>query len=361
MKRLIISRSVLKQALKKIGLAIPKKSVLPVLQCIHCSVKDKEVTFITTDLEVTIQYTCACEAKSEFVFLAPFEFLHKIIELSEDAPITIDVADKSITLKTDNDIFTTGLSSTLDTFPKIPSLPQKNSIQLPEDFIYWINKATVTIGTDEQRPAMMHVCLDIAAGILKIVSTNTHVLFIKGFNSIDPEIKEQLLISSKVARTLEGAEELSISWTAKHIGFKWKNIVVISTRREDKFPNYNAVIPQSPANLTLERKALINVFEKCALTSLASKDTSIHLNQPGEIHFEANDPDFETVIKSRLIAEYSGEVEKIKVNAKKFNTLLEQVEFEKVDLHISGPAKGIVITSEEDTDYLSLIMPLTAQ
>ena len=63
-------------------------------------------------------------------------------------------------------------------------------------------------------------------------------------------------------------------------------------------------------------------------------------------------------IKCDLPGDYSGDVPMISVNAKRFIALLEQINFGEVSLHITGSAKAIVITSSEDADYLSLIMPL---
>jgi DNA polymerase III sliding clamp (beta) subunit (PCNA family) len=191
-----------------------------------------------------------------------------------------------------------------------------------------------------------------------MVSTDAHYLFTHTF-PVESKAEDQLLISTKIAKALDGFESTEIFWNSKHIGFHSNNITVIATRPDDKYPAYKNVIPDYPANLLLDREEVLNALQRCCLSSNASKQTVILLHEEaGTIRFIADDIDFNRKIQVDVNGAYRGPVDRIAVSADRLLTMMKQVNYDKINLHIHHQDKAVLLTSESDAEYLALLMPL---
>jgi len=360
MKKMIISAKVLKPALKKLSQGINKNAALPVLSNLLCKVGTNEVEFITSDLELTIKYRCECETSgAPFEMLIPFDFISKVASLSGNTPISIELpVQKKAVIIGMNDRYELNSLDKVADYPVLPELPKTNLITLNGDFILWLNRAMATIGKDEIRPAMTKACMDIQDVGMTLVSTDAHVIFTHSF-PVESAKADQLLVSPKIAKALDEFTETEIYWGEKHIAFKSGGITVIATRHEDKYPNYKAAIPDYQSNLLLDRQDLINALDRMCLNSSDSKQAHLLLRkEKGTIHFECRDENFNRYIRADIPGAYEGPVESVCVNASKLLTLMHQVAFDQVGLHIHYQNKAILITAESDPGYLGLIMPL---
>lgn len=359
MKKFIISSDALKPALKKLSLAINVRPTLPVLANIYCIVTKSYVELITTDLELTISCKLPAETKDEFEMLLPFDFFNKLINLVKSSPVVIELVDKKKAVITgDNEDYNLNSLDDLKAFPELPSLPKKNVIALKEDFIEMLNTAMITVMHDEMKPAMQMTCFDMQSKESFLVSTDTHVMY-KHKVPVASKEPDQLLFSSKLAAAMEGLKDIELSWTQKQIAVKSDTVTIWLNRTEGKFPNYNSVIPKHDANLKVNKALLNDALNKACLSSSASKHTNVYLNrEPGKIHLEFDDPDFERKGHLVIAGEYSGDTEMIGINAKKLITVLKQVDADEINLHIGSATKAVLVSAEEDEGYLGLIMPL---
>lgn len=359
MKKLIISTDSLRAALVKLGQAVATKPVLPVLSNLYLRARKHAVELITMDLELTILYVCSCECQEEFEMLIPFEFLKKVISYSGSIPLEIQLTSKTKgRIIGFEDSYQLNSLENIDDFPKIPEVPKKNSLQLDEVFMGWLDKAMAAVSTDDLRPAMTKACLDFTDKGVDIVATDAHSLFKHFFPVIAPT-KEQLLISPKIAKAMKGFKATTLFWHSKHIAFKADNITVISTRHEDKYPDYRIVIPNHPANLPLNRNSLISALHRVALASSIYFTFKLFKSDINKVHLSADDLDFERRIEVDIAGIYNGSVDTVTFSPVKMLMLLNQIEFDEIYLHIDAPGRAALISSEEDPDYLAMLMPVS--
>lgn len=361
MKKFVISSNDLKPALKKLGLAINEKSVLPVTKNILCKVgADNIVEMIATDLEITLSYKCQAQLVEggPFELMLPFDFLSKVMTVVKNEPILFEhpSARKARFICTEDKYEINSLDKFED-FPKIPSIPKKNVLQLDANFNELLNLAMLTVNKDELRPSMQRVLLDIQKDASYLASTDAHFMFRHKVNITCPE-PEQIQFSAKMAKALEGVEAVDLCWSEKQVVIKNEKIILWCRRYDDKYPNYGSVIPSNyEKNLTLEKLLLQDTLHKACLNG--TKQTSLLLKkEAGFIHFETDDADLARKISNRLAAEYTGEVEVIAFNARKMLTVLDQVQESNVNLHIHDASKAILFTTDENPDYTGLLMPL---
>jgi DNA polymerase-3 subunit beta len=360
MKKLIIASDALRKAMKKLGLAVSQKSILPALTSIYCKVEKDQLELITSDMEITISQTITAETKGEpFEFLLPFDFTSKLMALLGSQPITLEQVSKTgIKITADGEEYELSDTGETGSFPKIPAIPKRNVIKLNENFVKLLNVSMLTAGKDNMRPAMTNACLDIKKKESVLASTDSYFLYTHKL-PIGFEEPDQLLFSHKFAEAMDGIDELELSWTQDTIAVKSGKLVIWSRRLDAKFPNYKTIIPDHGPNLRLNRESLIDVLHKTCLSSSETKQTDIYLKRDeGSIHFEYDDVDYGRKGHLRMNGLFEGKTEKISLNAKKLLTLLTQIESDEVNLHINKPTESVLLSTEDDKEYLGLITTL---
>lgn len=360
MKKLIIGTDTLKPALKKLSQVIAKSSVLPVLSNIYLKARKGEVELIASDLELTISYVCACECKEEFEALIPFDFLQKVINLSASQPWTLELIGAKGVLRGDNDNYQLGTLEKVEEFPKIPDIPKKNTLVLDAKFMGWLDRSMGSVSKDESRPAMTKALLEFGTDGITIVSTDAHCIFRHFFPMAVPG-PEQILISPKIARALQDFEKTTLFWHAKHIALKADNVTLIATRHQDKYPDYRVVIPNHGPNLEISRAELIGGLNKSALISGREVTFQFPTGKKGRFNLFALGEDTDRESEVCIHGTYTGSTEQISFSPHLFLTVLHQIPFDMIRLHIDTSKRGVLISAEEDPDYLGMIMPLSKQ
>ncbi len=359
MKKFIISSDSLGKAFKKLSLAVNTKSTIPVTKNMLCRVTKDQVELITTDLELTISSVCPAETGDhEFEVLLPFDFVSRIVSFSKGTPITIEhPSTRKVRILGDGDEYDITVEK-LEEFPKVPSVSKMSFLNLDLNFVDILSRAVATVGSDESRPAMSYVCVDARQKELFVVGTDAHTLY-RHRVPVGWKEPEKLLVSARMIKAIEGMVSVEMTWNKSQICMSGETLTVWCRRFDGVYPNYEAAIPSQPANLLMDRLAIVDALHKSLLSSTQPNCTVIHLkSSEGRIHFECDDKDMGRCIRVDKAGEYTGRTTAISVNGKKMLTVLGQLTCEKVNLHIDKPEKAILVSTAEDTDYLGMIMPI---
>lgn len=356
MKKLIISSAILKVALAKLGQAINAKSTLLILTNLFCKVTPGQIELIATNLEITIFYRLECESKESFEFLIPFEEFNRIVAFYKDCPLIIE-SGKVIKIKGNDDVFDIKMGEKIETFPKLQELPKKNGFEISTDILHCLHTALTTTGKSDGNPIFANVLVDLSDGKITVASTNgSHVVFSKEFESENKEVQE-LLLSQKVIKVLEGSEKVNIVYHQKAIGFVTEKITIINTRTEQKYVNFRAIFPQDwPANLTIEKTVLLEALSKCSVVSDMLHKASVSFESKKDIRFTAEDEILNVNVSVPGV--YTGKVKETAVNTEMLAKLLHQIEHDEIELAIHDSKRAIILTLKEDPGYKALLMPI---
>lgn len=358
MKKLIVSSEDLKPVLKKLAHVFNPKTHLPALTNVLVKATEGHAELIVSDLEHTIAAKIkADDIESSFDVLIPFVFFRKVIDLSGDAPITIELLNNKLRIFTDQDVYELKSLANPEDFLKVPAVPRQNELHLQPDFIDWVIAACLTVSGDENRPAMNCVCLDIKKEIMLLVSTDAHCLFKHRIDGAS-EVEDQLLIPVKLTKILEGMADPVLTWNTKMLCIKVGDYTVWSRRQEHKFPDYQVIIPKTGENVALRHSSLSLSLQKASLSTAEVKKTHFEFLPGNVLRMLTQDFGTERMIKVDIPANFEGEISSFYVNAEKLSTMLEQIEVEDLRLHVDTSSKAILLSSPEDPDYLGLIMPL---
>jgi len=362
MKKFIISAQALNKALHKLSNAVVAKPTLPVLGSIWCRVKEKEIEFVVTDLEVIILYREECETTGgDFEFLLPFQLLQKIASLSKNQPLFFSQEKKCIKITTGTDVYEIKPACKIEEFPQLPTIPTKKSMSVDAGFIAKMTMALKTLGNDELRPAFTNVLLELRKKETSIASTNGSHLLFSYTMQLEAPLDIDLLINPKVIKTLGDIESAHLSWTEKVIAFTSETMTVIATRLDLKFANYRAIIPPDhPGNLLIKKDALVEALNKCNINSNPFKKTILLLKKDGHVTFISNDEKVGIDISVDAEATYTGEIEQVAFGSDKMLRLMQQVDYENIDIAVHSEKRAILFRSADDAGYLALLMPMEA-
>lgn len=364
MKTFTISSDAIKTALKKLGLVVHEKTVLPVTKNIYVRVTTNEIELITTDVEMTISWKSPAETgKSEpFNVLIPFDYLQKIIAEADNQPLTIEITSvKKGKITCGRDVFELNSIDKIDNFPLKCEVPQQKIIAFEQDFVKLLSCAMLTAGKDENRPVLTRANLHFKDGKAKLASTDGSYLFVHEIDHEGTEKEESIQFSHKMAKAMEGMKLVNIAWDEKTVYLQSDNISIWSRRFEEKFPNYQSIIPAYETNLEVSKEELQKALRKSLISTIPTRQVNIYLKkQSNAVVFETDDPEMSRKIHSEIEGSYTGDVEMISLNAKRLLTMLDQIECEKLNLHIHFNNKAMLLSTKENEKYLGLIMPLLA-
>ena len=144
--------------------------------------------------------------------------------------------------------------------------------------------------------------------------------------------------------------------------FKFGNIRMICRLIDERFPDYENVIPSgNNIKMTIGRNDLLGALKRISI--YANKTThQVRLKITGsELQISAEDLDFSNEANERLSCEHDGEDIEIGFNAKFLVEMLGNMDSEQIRLTMSAPNKaGVILPAEKDKaeDILMLVMPV---
>jgi DNA polymerase III subunit beta len=144
--------------------------------------------------------------------------------------------------------------------------------------------------------------------------------------------------------------------------FSFGNIKMICRLIDERFPDYENVIPQNnPNKLRIERTDLLSTLRRISIYS--NKTThQIRLKiSANELIISAEDLDYSNEATEKLACEYAGEDMEIGFNAKFMIEMLNNLSNKTISLEMSQPNRaGLILPIEqsENENILMLVMPV---
>jgi DNA polymerase-3 subunit beta len=155
---------------------------------------------------------------------------------------------------------------------------------------------------------------------------------------------------------------VSVEFNSSNAYFKFNNIKMICRLIDERFPDYENVIPTDNENdMVINRQEFLGSLRRIAI--YANKTThQVRLKLTGsELQISAEDLDFSNEANERLSCEHEGEDIEIGFNAKFLVEMLNNISAKEVTLKLSAPNRaGLILPSDqnENEDILMLVMPV---
>ncbi len=367
--RFIVSTSTLLKHLQAVSGALSNSAVLPILENFLFEIKDTNLTISATDLQTSMTTSLAVESKEGGKVAVPSKILLDTLKTLPEQPISFSVDDSTFAIEIsagDGKYRLSGENG--EDFPKIPTVDNASSVNLPAAVLAEaINKTIFAVSNDELRPAMTGVFCQLSPQNVTFVATDAHKLVRYRRNDAKADEATSFILPRKALNLLKSsipAEDINVSieYNSTSAFFKFANINLICRLIDERYPDYEAVIPQNnPNKLTLERSLFLNCLKRVVI--FANKTThQVRLKISGaELHISSEDIDFANEAHERISCQFDGEDMEIGFNAKFLIEMLNNLSGEEITIEMSTPNRaGILFPSikDENEDILMLVMPV---
>jgi DNA polymerase-3 subunit beta len=367
--RFIVSTSTLLKQLQSVSGALSNSTVLPILENFLFEIKDGNLTISATDLQTSMTTSLTVEAKENGRIAIPSRILLDTLKSLPEQPIAFNIDDNTFAIEIsagDGKYKLSGENG--EDFPKIPVVENASSVNLPASVLAEaINKTIFAVSNDELRPAMTGVYCQLSTSSLTFVATDAHKLVRYRRKDAKAASTASFILPKKALNLLKSAlpsEDINVSveYNSTSAFFKFSNINLVCRLIDERYPDYEAVIPQNnPNKLTIDRQSFLSSLNRVAI--YANKTThQVRLKINGsELNISSEDIDFANEAHERLTCQYDGEDLEIGFNARFLIEMLKNLSCEEVMLEMSTPNRaGLLLpqNGDENEDVLMLVMPV---
>lgn len=367
--RFIVSTSILLKQLQAISGASSSSTVLPILENFLFEIKENLLTISATDLQTSMVTSLPIEAKEDGRVAMPSKILIETLKTLPDQPVafSVDPATLAIEISAGDGKYKLSGENAED-FPKIPVVENASTISMPAPVLAEaINKTIFAVSNDELRPAMAGVLVQMEPQSMTFVATDAHKLVRYRRKDLGSETSTSLILPKKALSLLKSSlpaedVDVSVSYNNTNAFFSFGSIDLICRLVDERYPDYEAVIPQTNPNvLTLDRSIFLNTLRRVSI--FANKSThQVRLKISGsELHISSEDLDFSNEAHERLSCQFEGDDMEIGFNAKFLIEMLSNLTSDEVIIKMSTPNRaGLLLpsVSDEDEDILMLVMPV---
>lgn len=369
MKFIASSSSLLKQLLI-VNSVISSKVVIPILEYFLFEVDNNSLRIVGTDLEVSIQALMAVESKENGKIAVPSKIIIDTLKSLPDQPITFTINEDTRSIEMTYDNGKAKISGEVaEDFPKFPVIENATTFSIPQIIIdRAIAKTLFAIGSDELKPALTGLFLEMGKESMQFVSTDGNKLVKYQRNDLKSDSPTAFILPKKslnvIKNSIDGNEEVNVEVNFNKVNalFKINDITIVCRLIDEKFPDYNSAMPvELPNKLRINRTDLINSLKRISI--FANKSTyQVKFTLNGnEIQLNAQDLDYSNEASERLTCEYDGENMEIGFSARFLIEMLGSIDAEEVMLSLSAHNRPGTLTpavQHENEEIIMLLMPI---
>jgi DNA polymerase III subunit beta len=362
------SAASLGQGLHTVSRAVSSRTTLPILNNVLLQTSDQGLQLTATNLEIGIRQIIPAEVQEEGGITVPARLLTDFVTAHPDEPLTLTLDKKNQSLAVHSAHFDAVIRG-IDPadFPPVPAAGDGRKVRVPQgDLRQAIEQTVVAASTDEGRPVLTGVYVQLNGGKATLAATDGHRLAVKnlalGTSEGDPEtvvIPARAL--SELSRILKAGNEaidLTVGSQKNQVFFKAGETELMSRLIEGTYPNYQQVIPnQSTTTITAKTQDLLFTTR---VVSLFSKDAANVIKfkaEGGKLTLTANTSEVGNNIAG-VEAKVDGQDLQVAFNSKYVLDALSIIGSEEVQLGFTGPLNPGAIRPVGRDDYLYVIMPV---
>ncbi len=357
-----ISQSELLNALTIVQKGISGRSTLPVLSGIFVQTVGDEVTFQTTDLELSIQYTAPALVEDPGSTVLPGKLVVDIVKNLSDAAVHIQTQDEGAVISCEASSFSIRCMNPVD-FPAFPVVEPEQQISVPfEAFSTMARKVCRIVSKDESRAILTGVLISVEDQTLKMVATDSYRLAVAEHPLEEGAQEFSAVIAGSFVSDLAGlpktGETISFALAENQIIVSYAGTVFINRRIEGRYPNYKQLIPSSyETRCIVSKSALSSAVKRASLLEKSGSQVRFSVNVPSQTIQLTTNQDVGST-QEIVKAEIEGEDVEIGFNSHYVSEGLTAMDSSDVSFEIQGALKPGIFKAMGDENYLYLVMPV---
>jgi DNA polymerase-3 subunit beta len=368
--KFIVSSSVLLKQLSAINGVVSTNPIVPILENFLFQLDGNLLTVTASDLQTVMITELQVDSSDKGAIAIPAKLLLDTLRGLPEQPIALKVDGETfgIEIVSENGRYKLSGENPID-FPKIPSVNRAFSVELSSNaLLHAIANTIFATSTDELRPAMTGVFLQLGAEHATFVATDGHRLIRYRRFDVKSAVDTTMIIPRKALTLLKSclpSESVPVKaeFSQSNAFFSFANIKMVCRLIDERFPDYENAIPTNNPNvLTISRGEILNSLRRISIYSnRTTHQIRLKLTPPNELVISAEDLDYSNEANERLLCEYNGDEMEIGFNAKFLIEMLNNVSSNTLSFELSAPNRaGLVVPldKESDEDILMLVMPV---
>ena len=367
--KFIVNSSALLKEISLINGVITTNPVVPILENFLFEINDGLLTITASDLQTSMITELPVESKETGNIAIPARILLETLRNLPEQPVTfsIDEESYSIEISSENGRYKLAGENATD-FPKVPAVSDDFSVSISSDVLAKaINNTIFATSSDELRPAMTGVYINLSSESTTFVATDSHRLIRYRRVDVTSDNDNVIIIPRKALNLLKStlpAENIivKLEFNISNAFFRFENMRLICRLIDERFPDYENVIPlDNEIIMTINRNEFLSSLRRIAI--YANKTThQVRLKITGnELQISAEDLDFSNEASERLSCEHEGDDIEVGFNARFLIEMLSHLESDEIDMKLSAPNRAGLIfpkEKEKEEDLLMLVMPV---
>jgi len=364
-----VSSDSIRDAINKVVTVVDKRNTRPILAYTLIEARDGILSFSATDMEVSAKIQINAEVTNPGSFCVNAKNFFDILkELpSTDIELNLNESENSLQINC-HDIHFSLLIFKNEDFPKLVFQNKNNEFGIPcEKVLEIISKTSHAISNDETRLFLNGIYFQEIDNRLRAVATDGHRLSLIDteleINNIENLINGIIIPKKGVYELKKLAEaengNITISVDESFIYVKSGEKYFLSIRLISReYPKYQAVIPQkTSATLIADKGMLLEAVRRIKIMSNEKSNGVRARITQGEVTLSANHPSLGDA-RERILGQYDGEDIEIGFNAKYLMETLATFDTGEINIEINNEFSPVLIKSNNDPNYLGVIMPL---
>ena len=356
-----VRRDAILEALGGVKSATDTKITIPILGNVLLEAEGEAVRLTATDLEMTLESTCAAKVRTPGSGTAPARKLFELLSLFPDEEARVRLLENQWHEITSGSKRYKLVGMAVDNFPKKAAQPP-TIVRIPYGKLEeLIERTGYAISKEDSRYTLNGALLELTPGQAKMVATDGHRLAIAE-TAIEGTATARLLIPSRALNALRGFKfsagaEIEIGANENSLLFSCGERRLTARLLTGQFPNYEAVIPKaSNRMLTVESAVLSAALHRVAQMA-DSRSRAIKLTLGGEApEISSASPEYGEA-KETIEAGYVGEPLAIGFNA---DCLLEflAVAEGKIELRLGDESTAGLFQPIDQPGFRYVVMPM---
>ena len=311
----------LQQAFSKLSKTTQIRSQNPLVNYTYISSSPAGVILHSTDLEVGVKTSINASVSMEGECLFPTSEMNDIINVLDDGRVDIEVSGPHINIKSESGVSFDISTVPFQEYPEMPENKHDNLFCIETSCLKdIISSLMYAINSEPTKPALNGACFNFLENSVDFVATDGHRL-VKISRENTTNISGSFIVPKKflsiLSNFLEGQSETNLVISGNYIFTNNNKDVFYSKIIDEKYPNYNAVIPEeNPLTLTANKTEMLNNIKAASIaTNKNTNQISLYLTE-GKVYFKSvNQPESKTVHAPLKSAKYGGEEVSIGFNA----------------------------------------------
>ena len=367
-------QSNLRKGLATVSRAVATRSTIPETQNVLIATDNGRLRLTATNLEIAITTWIGAQIEEEGSVTIPARMLSDFINSLPDKKVDIEKVANPIGLKihcANFDAQMNGIDP--ENYPPIPNISDGPKISISSsDFKSSLSRVRFAVATDESRPALTGVKVDIKGNEFTLASADGFRLAIET-GSCESSVEEDVSVIVpgrtmneifSLLGTDSGMLDMTVTEQKSQALFKFGDVEVVTQLIQGNFPDYERLIPGEKG--TICRVNREEILQATNAASVFARDGS------GIIRMVSDDTDEGSIRimsqaeelgsnESRVNASIEGEETRIAFNSKFLNEILSVLDGDEVEIETMSPSSPGVFRSAANSGYLHIIMPMFVQ